>query len=170
MHCFVPHLHTFTSCVRSGLCILNTASFRYTPQATFHCIPAILCLQPSVFSAVAPSHSHRAWLRLPHLRYLRSIHFQLSIIPINYRLVRSLCPKSRLAKGSLLLFTRRYTLISATFRSVPTLNSRIYGGCSIAATPPLRSSSAKKVPCPEKGAQLFLLLAVLGGVNCRFQK
>jgi hypothetical protein len=83
LRCLVPHLHTVTSCVRSGLCILNTASFRYTPQATFHCIPAILCLQPSVFSAVAPSHSHRAWLRLPHLPYLRSIHFQLSIIPLS---------------------------------------------------------------------------------------
>ena len=28
-----------------------------------HCIPAVLCLPPSVFSAVAPSHSHRGWLR-----------------------------------------------------------------------------------------------------------
>ena len=26
-------------------------------------IPAVLCLPPSVFSAVAPSHSHRGWLR-----------------------------------------------------------------------------------------------------------
>jgi hypothetical protein len=28
----------------------------------------------------------------------------------------------------------------------------------------------KKAPCPEKGAPLFLLLAVLGGVNCRLKK
>ena len=58
---FVPHLHTIISCVRSGLCIQNTASLRYAPQATFHCIPAILCLPPSMFSAVAPSHSHQGW-------------------------------------------------------------------------------------------------------------
>jgi hypothetical protein len=63
LHCFVPHLHTVTSCVRSGYYIHNTASFRYTPQATFHYIPAVLCLSPLVFSAVAPSHSHRGWLR-----------------------------------------------------------------------------------------------------------
>jgi len=76
----------------------------------------------------------------------------------------SLCPKSRIAKGSLLLLPRRYTLIAATFRFIPTLNSRIYGGCSIAATPPLRSSSTNKVLCPEKGVPLYLFLAVLGGV------
>ena len=50
-------------CVRQGYYIHNTASFRFTPQATFHCIPAVLCLSPFIFSAVAPSHSHRGWLR-----------------------------------------------------------------------------------------------------------
>jgi hypothetical protein len=115
LHCFVPHLHTVSSCVRSGLCIHNTASFRYTLQATFHYIPAVLCLPPLVFSAVAPSHSHRGWLR---------------------SVKTSLCPKSGNAKGCLIFFPRRFTLISATFRFVPTLNSRIYGSCSIAATPP----------------------------------
>ena len=60
---FVPHLHTVSSCVRSGYYIHNTASFRYTPQATFLCIPAVLCLSPFVVSAVALSHRHRGWLR-----------------------------------------------------------------------------------------------------------
>jgi hypothetical protein len=151
LRCFVPHLHTITSCVRSGLCIHNTASFRYTPQATFHCIPAILCLQPSVFSAVAPSLSHRAWLRLPHLRYLRSIHFQLSIIHYQLSVGSVALPYIKVHRqkgGCLLFFTRRFTLIAATFRFVPPLNSRVYGGCSIAATPPRRSSSAKKSSLP----------------------
>ena len=71
---FVPHLHTVSSCVRSGLCIHNTASFRFAPQATLHYIPAVLCLPPSVFSAVAPSHSHQGWHR---------------------SVKTSLCPKSR---------------------------------------------------------------------------
>ena len=39
-----------------------------------------------------------------------------------------------------LFFPRRFTLIATTFRYVPSLHSRVYGGCSIAATPPLRSS------------------------------
>ena len=39
-------------------------TFRFPAEAgTLHCIPAVLCLPPSVFSAVAPSHSHRGWLR-----------------------------------------------------------------------------------------------------------
>ena len=63
MHCFVPHLHTFTSCVRQGYYIHNTASLCYTPQAPFHCIPAVSCLSPFILSAVAPSHSHRGWRR-----------------------------------------------------------------------------------------------------------
>ena len=63
--------------VRQGLCIHNTASFRYTPQATFLCIPAVLCLPPFIFSAVAPSHSHQGWHR---------------------SVKTSLCPKSRYAK------------------------------------------------------------------------
>lgn len=147
----------------------------HSPAAagTFHCIPAILCLQPSVFSAVAPSHSHRAWLRLPHLRYLRSLHFQLSIIHYQLSVGSVALPLIKVHRhkgGCLLFFTRRFTLIAATFRSVPPLNSRVYGGCSIAATPPRRSSSAKKNSLPSKGAPLFLLLAVLGGVNCRFFK
>ena len=54
--------------------------------------------------------------------------------------IRSLCPKSRNAYGCFLFFPRRYTLIATSFRYVPSLNSRVYGGCSIAATPPLRSS------------------------------
>jgi hypothetical protein len=68
LHCFVPHLHTFTSCVRQGYYIHNTASFRFTPQAPFRCIPALLCTSPFIFSAVALSHSHRGWLRSLSLR------------------------------------------------------------------------------------------------------
>jgi hypothetical protein len=39
--------------VRQGYYMHNTASFRFTPQATLHCIPAVLCLSPFIFSAVA---------------------------------------------------------------------------------------------------------------------
>lgn len=49
--------------VRQGYYIYNTASFRFVPQPTLHYIPAVLCLSPLVFSAVAPSQSHRGWLR-----------------------------------------------------------------------------------------------------------
>lgn len=63
LRCFVPRLHTVTSCVRRGYYIHNTASFRFATQATLHCIPAVLCLSPLISSAVAPSHSNRGWLR-----------------------------------------------------------------------------------------------------------
>ena len=53
MRCFVPHLHTVSSCVRSGLCRHNTASFRFAPSrkvgTTLLYIPAVLCLPPLVF-------------------------------------------------------------------------------------------------------------------------
>jgi hypothetical protein len=54
---FVPHLHTVSTLRSSGL---------LHPQYRFislHCIPAVLCLPPFIFSAVAPSPSHRGWLR-----------------------------------------------------------------------------------------------------------
>ena len=88
MHCCIPHLHTFTSYVRQGYYIHNTASFRYTPQAPFLCIPAVSCLSPFIFSAVAPSHSHRGWRR---------------------SVKTSLRPKSRNAFGCLIFFPRRIT-------------------------------------------------------------
>jgi hypothetical protein len=96
LHCFVPHLHTFSSCVRQGYYIHNTASFRYTPQAPFHYIPALSCLSPFIFSAVATSHSHRGWRR---------------------SVKTSLRPKSRNASGCLIFFPRRFTLFSLHFAS-----------------------------------------------------
>jgi hypothetical protein len=96
LHCCVPHLHPFTSCVRQGYYIHNTASFRCTPQALFHCIPAVSCLSPFTFSAVAPSHSHRGWRR---------------------SVKTSLCPKSRNAFGCLMFFPRRFTLFLLHFAS-----------------------------------------------------
>ena len=70
-----PHLHTLSSCVRRGYCIHNTASFislhstcrfrklhRHTPFSSIHS-SSILRLPPLIFLAVAPSPSHRGWLR-----------------------------------------------------------------------------------------------------------
>jgi hypothetical protein len=105
--------------------------------------------------AVAPSLSHRT--ALTSLRYLRSIHFQLSIIHYQLSVGSVLCQSGYTAKGGcLLFFCRRF--IYASFRFVP-LNSRIYGGvfdCRNSAPHP-----QKKVPCPLSGAPL-LLLACLG--------
>ncbi len=120
MHCIVPHLHTFTSCIRQGYYSHNTASFRYTPQAPFHCIPAVSCLSPFIFSAVAPSHSHRGWRRSVKR------HFALN-------------------QGTPLAVLCFFPAVSRSFsfilRLVPLqLQFSASGGCSIAATPPLRSS------------------------------
>jgi len=77
----VPHLHTGTALRSGGYCIHNTASFRSAPQAPLHCIPAVSCLPPPVFSAVAPSPSHRVLAPLSSLSsFYTSIRFQLSII------------------------------------------------------------------------------------------
>ncbi len=134
MHRFVPHLHTLTSSVRQGYFSHHTASFRYTPQATFHCFPAVSCLSPFIFSAVAPSHSHRGWRR---------------------SVKTSLCPKSRNAFGYLLFFPRRYTLflLHFAFRSSPAaiLGFRWLFDCRNPATALLVSSEKDKT-------------AVLGGV------
>jgi hypothetical protein len=78
----------------------------------------------------------------------------------------SLCPKSRNAKGYLIFFPRRFTLISASFRSVPTLTFRIYGGSSIAATPPLRSSKNNNF----RYRYNYHFLRCLGVFDCRFHK
>ena len=59
---FVPHFLIFTRslpCVRRGYHIHPTASFSYSPQATFRFISAVGCLQPLIVWAVAPSLSHR---------------------------------------------------------------------------------------------------------------
>ncbi len=134
MHCCVPHLHTFTSCVRQGYCIHNTASFRYTPPAPLHCIPAVSCLSPFIFPAVAPSHSHRGWRR---------------------SVKTSLLPKSRNASGYPLFFPRRFTLFLLHFasRSSPAaiLGFRRLFDCRNPATSLLVSSEKDKT-------------AVLGGV------
>ena len=97
--------------VRQGLCIHNTASFRYTPQATFLCIPAVLCLPPFIFSAVAPSHSHQGWHR---------------------SVKTSLCPKSRYAKRLTYIFSLplHATILSlhfakASFRSQSSVAVRL---------------------------------------------
>ena len=47
---------------------------------------------------------------------------------------------------------------------LPSLNSRVYGGCSITATPPLRSSSAKKSSLPQKRGTTFF--APCGAWGC----
>jgi hypothetical protein len=78
----------------------------------------------------------------------------------------SLCPKSMNAKGYLIFFPRRFTLISASFRFVPTLTFRIYGGRSIAATPPLRSSINNNF----RYRYNYYFLRCLGVFDCRFQK
>lgn len=55
----------------------------------------VLCLPPSVFSAVAPSHSHRGWLRFPHFNFSETLGFYSQISSLQSLLIRSLCPKSR---------------------------------------------------------------------------
>jgi hypothetical protein len=142
LHCFVPHLHTVTSCVRSGYYIHNTASFRYTPQPTFHYIPAVLCLSPLVFSEVAPSHSHRGWLRY---------HFALNQV---------------MPKAILYFFpavSRSYLLRFATYLRSPFAS---IGGSSIAATPPLHSSKNNNF----RYRYNYHFLRCLEVFDCRFHK
>ncbi|CAM4134865.1 Transmembrane protein [Flavobacterium sinopsychrotolerans] len=139
MHCCVPHLHTFTSCVRQGYCIHNTASFRYTPHAPLHCIPAVSCLSPFIFSAVAlfvqPSG-------LAPFRKKR--HFALN--QGTQKAVSYFFPAVTRSFSFILRFVPRQLQFSAS------------GGCSIAATPPLRSSSRPK----------RTRLRCLGVFDCRF--
>jgi hypothetical protein len=68
--------------------------------------------------------------------------------------------------GCIVFFPRRFTLIATSFRYVPSLNSRVYGGCSIAATPPLRSSKNNNF----RYRYNYHFLRCLGVFDCRFQK
>ena len=145
LHCFVPHLHTFSTLRSAGL---MHPQYRFIPLHFASYVPlhsSRIMSAALYFSAVALSHSHRGWLR---------------------SVKTSLCPKSRNAIGYLIFFPRRFTLISASFRFVPTLTFRIYGGRSIAATPPLRSSKNNNF----RYRYNYYFLRCLGVFDCRFQK
>ena len=76
---------------------------------------------------------------------------------------RSLCPKSRNAYRLTDIFSPPFHARSPTLHSVNSASFSSCGGCSIAATPPRRSSSAKKSSLPEKGHHFFCSLRCLGG-------
>jgi hypothetical protein len=93
---FCPHLHTFSSPCSAELVSSSFIPFRSALHSS-----SILSVA-RYFLAVAPSLSHHT--PLTSLRYLRSIHFQLSIIHYHYQLVRSLCPKSYRQKAVVFYF------------------------------------------------------------------
>jgi hypothetical protein len=100
----------------------------------FH-IPAVLCLSPLVFLGCSFAQPS-------------------GLAPL------SLCLDQGTPKP--ILYTRRFTHICFV-SLVPTLTFRIYGGSSIAATPPLRSS--KTMVCYR-----YNYLRDLGEFDCRFRK
>jgi hypothetical protein len=130
---FVPHLHTVTSCVRRDYYINNTASFVMLRKLRSSSFGSIVSAVPCCFSGC-------------------SFAQPLGLAPL------ALCPKSRNANAVFYFFpnvsrSQYYSPLRKGYVPFPSC-----GGCSIAATPPLRSSQKKF----RKNSIFFT--AVLGGV------
>ena len=131
LHCPLSYLRT--TYINTQFIILSEVEGRFTTFQQYAVCRPIFFQRLLLRTAIGVGSLHN--LQLITVLLYRRLYFFITYIFIGRYALNQGTPF-----GCLIFFPRRYTLISATFRSVPTLNSRVYGGCSIAATPPLRSS------------------------------
>ena len=165
-HCFVPHLHTFST-LRSarGYYIHNTASFRFAPLLF---IPAVFCLSPRYFwrlllrTAIGLGSAYLTYVILEESIF----NYQLSTM--NYQLVRSLCPKYKEHRQKAVAFyflpavsRSQYCTPLRKLRFVPVL--RWLFDCRNPATALLTINNLRY-------RYDYFLLRCLGVFNCRLYK
>ena len=128
---------------------------------SFLYIPAVFCLPPLVFSAVAPSHSHRGWIRLPHYIFKKLlVDIYKSLVSNHFVEVALPLIKVPRRGGCLMFFSRRFKLLfllstpQASFRSRSSMAVRILPPGQLCVNSP-------KNGCKSYNLQPFLFFVLI---------